>query len=65
MRYANGATRIKREFLFFGSEPRPEPGRVVTVESKPEPEPVNVNQFLSTLAQILASTVAIVAIATR
>jgi hypothetical protein len=42
VRYANGAARIKRGFLFFASGPRPEPGSLVTVAAKPDPEPFNV-----------------------
>jgi polysaccharide export outer membrane protein len=65
VRYANGAARVKRGVLFFASAPKPEPGSVVTVATKPEPEPFDVTRLLGTVAQILASTVAIVAIATR
>ena len=64
--YANGETRIKRGFLFFFSRtPDPGPGSTIFVGTKPEPEPFNVTQFLGTVAQIAASTVAIVVVATR
>ena len=65
VRYAKGSARVKSKFLFFSSSPRPRPGSVVTVPRKPEGEPFNLTQLLGTVAQVLASTVAIVAIATR
>ena len=66
VRYANGDIRTKRRFLlFFSREPEPGPGNLVTVGTKPEPEPFDLTQFLGSVAQIAASTVAIVAIAIR
>ena len=59
-------TRAKRGFLLlFSRTPDPGPGSRITVETRPEPEPFDVTQFLGTVAQIAASTVAIVVIATR
>jgi len=65
VRYANGSARVKSKFLIFGSSPAPGPGSVVTVPSRLPGEPFNVTQFLGSLAQMLASTVAIIVIATR
>jgi protein involved in polysaccharide export with SLBB domain len=65
VRYANGSARPVRQHLFFTSKPKPGPGSVVTVPSKPEGEPLNVTLLMGSIAQILAATVAIVAIATR
>ncbi len=65
VRYANGSIRVKSRFLFFSSEPEPGPGSVITVPLKPEGEPFNPTEFLANLAQIAASVVAIIAIATR
>jgi protein involved in polysaccharide export with SLBB domain len=63
--YANGSARVKSRFLIFSSEPEPGPGSVITVPAKPEGQPFNPTQFLANLAQIAASVVAIIAIATR
>jgi protein involved in polysaccharide export with SLBB domain len=65
VRYANGSARVKSRFLIFGSSPAPGPGSVVSVPSKAPGEPFNVTQFVGSLAQVLASTVAILVIATR
>ncbi len=64
VRYANGSARVKGRFLIFSTSPRPGPGSVVAVPSKPEGAPFNLAGFLASLAQIVASAVAIVAIAT-
>lgn len=63
VRYANGSARVKSRFLLFSSSPTPGPGSTVSVPSKPEGEPFNVASFLASMAQIVASAVAIVAIA--
>ena len=65
VRYANGSARVKRKFLFFGSSPAPGPGSTVLVPEKPLGEPTNVTQLFGTIAQVLASMVAIMLIATR
>lgn len=66
VRFADGSARTGHKFLFFSrSWPKPGPGSVVTVPSKPERQPQNAAQFLAAMAQVLASTVAILAIATR
>jgi protein involved in polysaccharide export with SLBB domain len=63
VRYANGSARVKGKFLLFSSSPTPGPGSTVTVPSKPEGVPFNLGSFLASIAQIVASAVAIVAIA--
>ncbi len=63
VRYANGSAKVKGRFLFFTSTPQPGPGSLVTVPQEPEAEPLNVTQLLGSVAQILVSAVAIVAIA--
>lgn len=65
VRYANGSAEVRRRWLFFTSSPAPGPGSEVFVPWKPEGEPFNVTQFLAAAAQVLASTVAIIVIATR
>ncbi|GBD32965.1 Polysialic acid transport protein KpsD [bacterium HR33] len=65
VRYANGSARVKSRFLFFTSSPEPGPGSVITVPVKPEGEPFNPTQFFASLAQIAASVVAIIVVATR
>ena len=49
----------------FSSTPKPGPGSIIFVPEKPEEEPFNVTQFLAAWAQILASTVAIIVVATQ
>jgi protein involved in polysaccharide export with SLBB domain len=65
VRYANGAARVKSRFLFFTSKPQPGPGSVITVPVKPEGEPFKPTEFFASLAQIAASVVAIIVVATR
>jgi protein involved in polysaccharide export with SLBB domain len=65
VRYADGSARVKSRFLLFSSSPAPGPGSVVTVPSKLPGEPFNLTQLLGSLAQVLASTVAIIVIATQ
>jgi len=66
VRYANGAARVKGKFLFFTAyTPEPGPGSVVVVPAKPEGEPFKATEFFAALAQILASSVAILVLATR
>jgi protein involved in polysaccharide export with SLBB domain len=64
--YANGSAKIKgHHFLFFGSSPTPGPGSTVTVPTAPEGRPFDVTPFVGSLAQILASTVAILVVSTK
>jgi protein involved in polysaccharide export with SLBB domain len=66
VRYANGSAEVTtRTLLLFRNRPEVRPGATVSVPVKPEGEPFNVTGFLSAAAQILASTVAIIVVATR
>lgn len=65
VRYANGSARTRSKFLFFSSYPSPGPGSVVTVPLKQPGPPFDVTAFLGNLAQVLASSVAIVLLATK
>jgi protein involved in polysaccharide export with SLBB domain len=66
VRFADGTAQVKsRNLLFFTSSPTPGPGSTVTVPVQAATEPFNTTAFLSSVAQILASSVAIVVLATR
>ena len=65
VRYANGEVRTRHTTLFFHSEPAPGPGSEVVVPLKDTSNPTNKVALLGAIAQILASTVAIIAIATK
>lgn len=66
VRHPNGTGQItRRVLLIFKDQPEIRPGSVVIVPEKPESEPFRVTEFLAATASVLASTVAIIAIATR
>jgi protein involved in polysaccharide export with SLBB domain len=65
VRYANGVARVRGKFLFWSSYPAPGPGSVVTVPVAQAKPPFNLTDFLGSMAQVLASTVAILVIATK
>lgn len=65
VRQANGSASSVSRLLFFRRYPKVGPGSTIFVSARPEPEPLNVTAVLSATAQILASTVAIIVIATR
>jgi protein involved in polysaccharide export with SLBB domain len=66
VRYANGEARTRDKFLFFRSDPEPGPGSEVVVPAKdPREEKTNYVALFGSIAQILASTVAIIVVATR
>ena len=65
VRYANGTAKVRSKFLFFTSYPTPGPGSTITVPVAPQGAPFNVTQFAGSLAQILASSLAIVLLATK
>jgi protein involved in polysaccharide export with SLBB domain len=66
VRFADGSAEVThRRALFWHWHPTPGPGSTVFVPSKPESEPLNTTQFLGNLAQILASSVAILVLATK
>jgi hypothetical protein len=65
VRCANGSVGTVGGFLFFHSAPTPGPGSVIVVPSRPEREPLSITTLLGDVAQIVAASVVIVAIATR
>lgn len=66
VRYQNGSGQItRRVLLVFKNQPEIRPGSVIFVPEKPEPEAFRLTEFLASVASVLASTVAIIAIATR
>ncbi len=66
VRYANGEVRTKQRWLLASSSPAPGPGSEVFVPAKDPNEPKTDKVALfGAIAQILASTVAIIVVATR
>jgi len=55
----------RHKFLFFPSDPKPGPGAEVTVPLKDISNATNHVTLFGTIAQILASTVALIVLATR
>src|SRR5437868_963847 len=66
VRYANGEVKTRRRSLLFSSNPAPGPGSEVSVPAKdPNAPHTDTVALFGAIAQILASTVAIIVIATR
>jgi len=65
VRYADGEVHTRHKFLFFRSDPSPGPGSEINVPLKDTSNPTNYTALFGAIAQILASTVAIVVIATK
>jgi len=66
VRYANGEVRTRHHSLFFSSNPAPGPGSEVHVPAKdPNAPHTDMVALVGAIAQILASTVAIIVVATR
>jgi protein involved in polysaccharide export with SLBB domain len=65
VRYADGSAQVKKKTLFVARAPKPGPGSVVTVPAVPLEDRVNFTELFGTIAQILTSAVAIIAIVTR
>jgi polysaccharide export outer membrane protein len=65
VRDANGEVHARHKFLFFRSDPTPRPGSEVTVPVKDLSNPTNYVTLVAAIAQILASTVAIIVVARR
>jgi len=66
VRYANGEVRTRRRSLLFSSNPAPGPGSEVHVPAKdPNAPHTDMVALVGAIAQILASTVAIIVVATR
>jgi len=65
VRYADGEVRTRHKFLFFRGDPAPKPGSEVSVPIKDTSNPTNYVALVGAIAQILASTVAIILVARR
>jgi len=65
VRFADGEVATRHKFLFFRSDPAPGPGADVTVPLKDTSNPTNYAALFGAIAQILASTVAIIVVARR
>ncbi|HYT81909.1 MAG TPA: hypothetical protein VEK86_00560, partial [Gemmatimonadales bacterium] len=63
VRYANGQVRTRRRALFFKSDPSPGPGSEVFVPVRDTTQHTNYVQLFGSIAQIVASTVAIIVVA--
>src|SRR6266480_993585 len=65
VRFADGEVVTRHKWLFFRSDPKPGPGSEVTVPLRDTSNPTNYVQLFGAIAQILASTVAILVVATK
>ena len=66
VRFANGEVRTEAKFLFVSSAPSPGPGSEVFVPSRdPNEAKTDYVSLFGAIAQILASTVAIIVVVTR
>lgn len=65
VRFANGEVRTVRKSLFFSSTPTPGPGSEVLVPAKDPTEKTDYVALFGAIAQIVASTVAIIVVVTR
>jgi hypothetical protein len=65
VRFANGEVRTKSKWLFFSSTPKPGPGAEVLVPAEDPGKKTDYVALFGSIAQILASTVAISVVATR
>ncbi len=66
VRFADGSAQVAHKVALFSRwYPTPGPGSTVNVPSKPQGPPFDVTQFAGAIAQILASTVAILVVATK
>ena len=66
VKYANGEVRTRRRSLFFSSDPKPGPGSEVFVGARdPNERRTDYVALFGAMAQILASTVAIIVVLRR
>jgi protein involved in polysaccharide export with SLBB domain len=65
VKYANGEVRTRRRSIFGGGDPRPGPGSEVFVPARDTTDRTNYVALFGAIAQILASTVAIIVVVTR
>jgi hypothetical protein len=63
--YARGEVRTRHKFLFFRSDPKAGPGSEVTVPLKDTSNPTNKVSLFGAIAQIVASTIAIIVVVRR
>lgn len=63
VRFANGEVRTKSKFLFFSNAPSPGPGSEVLVPARnPNESKTDYVSLYRAIAQILASTIAIIVV---
>ena len=65
VRFANGQVKTKHHFLFIHSNPTPGPGSEITVPSRDLSHPTDYVALFGAIAQVLASSLAIVLLATK
>ena len=65
VRYANGQVRTRRRTLLISSDPKPGPGSEVIVPMRDTTQHVNYVQLVGGIAQIIASTIAIIVVARK
>src|SRR6059058_6190448 len=65
VRNAGGDVETRHKWLLFRSDPKPGPGSEITVPLKDLSNPTNKVALFGAIAQILASTVAIIVVATK
>ena len=65
VRYANGQVRTRRRTLLVSRDPKPGPGSEVFVPVRDTTQHVNYVQLFGGIAQIIASTIAIIVVATK
>ena len=65
LRLANGSTRTKSKFLFFGSAPEPGPGSTITVPAKLDTEGTDLVSLFSGIAQVVVSGVTLAVVLAR
>ena len=65
VRYANGQVRTRRRTLFVSSDPKPGPGSEVAVPMRDTTQHTNYVQLVGGIAQIIASTIAIIVVARK
>jgi hypothetical protein len=65
VRFANGEVKTKHHFLFIHSSPTPGPGSEITVPAKDLSHPTDYVALFGAIAQVLASSLAIVLLATK
>ncbi len=65
VKYANGEVKTVRRSLLVSSSPKPRPGSEVFVPVRDTTERTNYVQLFGAIVQIMASTIAIIVVATK